>query len=84
MDFTYGFLASLAFFFQLAIKLQQLAAASHVYDDLGHQHTAEDDRTLFLGDKLKKKFDLLTLDESKRRLRYNLNYPWFLMLVHVY
>lgn len=69
MDFTYGFLASLAFFFQLAIKLQQLAAASHVYDDLGHQHTAEDDRTLFLGDKLKKKFDLLTLDESKRRLR---------------
>ena len=42
---------------------------SHTYDSAGHIHSNIDDQTLFLGEKLKKEFDTLSLDESRRRLR---------------
>ena len=42
---------------------------SHTFDSAGHIHSNSDDQKLFLGEKLKKEFDTLSLDESRRRLR---------------
>lgn len=41
----------------------------HSFTDAGHTHTLDEDHEMFLGKQLKKDFDSLTLDESKRRLR---------------
>ncbi len=55
--------------FHMAVHTSHVTAHSHTYDEAGHEHSFDDDHTLFLGKKLKDQFDSLTLDESKRRLR---------------
>ena len=64
----------LKFFMLLALTTQEflrqaVKCHSHTYDSAGHTHSDIDDQTLFLGEKLKKEFDTLSLDESRRRLR---------------
>ena len=44
-------------------------AGSHTFDKAGNAHSNSDDQTMFLGEKLKKEFDTLSLEESRRRLR---------------
>ena len=54
----------------LDIQNQFVKSDSHTYDSAGHVHSNIDDQTLFLGKKLKSEFDTLSLDESRRRLRF--------------
>ena len=49
--------------------LSHIKCDSHTFDSSGHTHSTLDDQKLFLGEKLKKEFDTLSLDESRRRLR---------------
>ena len=44
-------------------------ADQHKYDKDGHIHSTSEDHKLFLGEKMKKEFDSLSLEESRRRLR---------------
>ncbi|XP_065070812.1 calumenin-like [Rhopilema esculentum] len=51
------------------ILIFSIKADQHKYDQDGHTHSTSEDHKLFLGEKMKKEFDSLSLEESRRRLR---------------